>query len=67
MNWVVFKRIAGRAGFCAALGILCFAGLVSCSSVPTERGDDAMAEYYTFELNDNVTRTHVSYRERASE
>jgi fermentation-respiration switch protein FrsA (DUF1100 family) len=64
MNWVVFKRIAGRAGFCAALGILCFAGLVSCSSVPTERGDDKMAEYYTFELSDSVTRTHVSYRNR---
>jgi hypothetical protein len=64
VNLVVFKRIAKCAGFCISLGILCFAGFVSCNSVPVEIEDDAMTEYYTFELNDNVTRTQVSYRNR---
>lgn len=30
----------------------------------TEAQDDTEIEYYTFELNDNVTRTHVSYKNR---
>jgi fermentation-respiration switch protein FrsA (DUF1100 family) len=64
MNFVVFNRIARPAVFCVALGILCFAGLVSCNSVPMEREEDTMAEYYTFELSENVTRTPVSYRNR---
>jgi fermentation-respiration switch protein FrsA (DUF1100 family) len=34
------------------------------SNTLTEREDGAVAEYYTFELSDGVTRTHVSYSNR---
>lgn len=33
-------------------------------SAQTETQDNTTPEYYTFELSDNVTRTHVSYKNR---